>query len=80
MGNDGSGNDGSGNDGSGNDGNNDNAGDGNDGVQYEYCGNGNNKNKKVTICHNGQTICISINAIWGHMTHHADDFFGSCNN
>ncbi len=51
-----------------------------DGVVYEFCGNGNNKNKKITICHNGQTICISINAIWGHMAHHADDYYGSCNN
>ena len=49
-----------------------------DGTEYEYCGN--NNNKKVVICHNGNTICISINAIWGHMAHHEDDYFGSCNN
>lgn len=57
-------------------------GDGSDGgdIEYEYCGNGNNPNAKVIICHNGQTICISINAIWGHMAHHSDDYYGSCNN
>ena len=49
---------------------------GNDG-KYEYC---HKKNKKVVICHNGQSICISINVIWGHMAHHAGDYFGSCNN
>lgn len=48
---------------------------GNDG-KYEYC---HKKNKKVVICHKGKSICISINAIWGHMAHHSDDYFGSCN-
>jgi len=51
-----------------------------DDIDYEYCGNGNNPNAKVVICHKGQTICISINAIWGHMAHHSEDYFGSCNN
>jgi len=55
-------------------------GPGDDAIEYEYCGNGNNPNQKVVICHNGQTICISINAIWGHMAHHANDYYGSCNN
>lgn len=42
---------------------------------YEYC----DKNKKkVAICHKGKTICISVNAIWGHMTHHEEDYLGSC--
>ena len=54
-------------------------GDGGD-IDYEYCGNGNNPNAKVIICHKGQTICISINAIWGHMAHHSEDYYGSCNN
>jgi hypothetical protein len=54
--------------------------DGSDDIEYEYCGNGNNPNTKVIICHNGNTICISINAIWGHMAHHSDDYYGSCNN
>lgn len=51
-----------------------------DDIEYEYCGNDNNPNAKVVICHNGQTICISVNAIWGHMAHHSDDYYGSCNN
>ena len=62
--------------------------DGNDGdtspadtnIVYEYCGNGNNPNSKVVICHNGNSICISVNAIWGHMENHNDDYYGSCNN
>lgn len=42
---------------------------------YQYC----DKNgKKVLICHKGNTICISVNAIWGHMQHHEEDYFGSC--
>lgn len=70
--------DGDDDDGDGDDGDGDD-GDGDD-IDYEYCGNGKNKNKKVVICHKGQTICISINAIWGHMAHHSEDYFGSCNN
>jgi hypothetical protein len=42
---------------------------------YEYCG---KKNKKVYICHEGKTICVSVNAIWGHMAHHKDDYLGTC--
>ena len=41
----------------------------------ESCG---KKNKKVYICHKGVTICVSVNAIWGHMQHHEDDYLGSC--
>ena len=41
----------------------------------EYCG---KKNKKVYICHNGETICVSVNEIWGHMQHDKDDHLGSC--
>ena len=42
---------------------------------YQYC----DKNgKKVLICHKGNTICISVNAIWGHMQHHEEDYFGNC--
>lgn len=80
---DGDGSDGGdGNDGDGSDGGDGNDGDGSGGgdIVYEYCGNGNNPNAKVIICHNGQTICISINAIWGHMAHHSEDYYGSCNN
>ncbi len=58
----------------------DHEGSGNDNheeIEYEYCG---NKNKKVVICHKGNSICISINAIWGHMAHHSEDYLGSCNN
>ncbi len=42
---------------------------------YKYC---DKKKKKVSICHKGKTICISVNAIWGHMQHHKDDYLGSC--
>ena len=39
-------------------------------VDYDFC---DDKNKKVYICHKGQTICVSINAIWGHINNHEDD-------
>jgi hypothetical protein len=42
---------------------------------YKYC---DKNNKKVYICHKGKTICVSVNAIWGHMQHHEEDFLGSC--
>jgi len=42
---------------------------------YDYC---HNNNKKVYICHKGQTICVSINAIWGHLNQHEEDFLGKC--
>ncbi len=42
---------------------------------YQYC---DKKAKKVIICHKGKTICISVNAIWGHMQHHEEDYMGSC--
>ena len=45
--------------------------------KYEYC---HKNNKKVNICHKGKTICISINAIWGHISNHSEDYLGSCNN
>ena len=41
----------------------------------DHCG---KKNKKVYICHKGKTICVSVNAIWGHMQHHEDDYLGRC--
>lgn len=46
-------------------------------ADYDYC---DDKNKKVYICHNGNTICISINAVWGHLNNHEDDFLGECDN
>ena len=46
-----------------------------DDVKYEYC---HKKNKKIVICHKGKSICISINAIWGHMANHTEDYYGSC--
>ncbi|WKK67524.1 hypothetical protein [Lutimonas zeaxanthinifaciens] len=43
--------------------------------EYQYC----DKNKKkVLICHKGKTICVSVNAIWGHLYHHSEDTLGSC--
>lgn len=41
---------------------------------YEYCY---ENNKKVYICHNGNTICVSINAINAHLGH--GDALGQCN-
>ncbi len=42
-------------------------------TQYTYCG---NNNQKVLVCHNGHTICISINAVPAHLAH--GDQLGSC--
>jgi len=42
---------------------------------YKYC---EKNSKKVYICHKGKTICVSVNAIWGHMEHHEEDFMGTC--
>lgn len=44
-------------------------------TQYEYC---DKNNKKVYICHKGKTICVSINAVWGHLNHHSEDKLGKC--
>jgi hypothetical protein len=46
-------------------------------LDYDYC---DDKNKKVYICHKGNTICVSINAVWGHLSNHEDDFLGECAN
>lgn len=40
---------------------------------YEYC---DDQNKKILICHNGKTKCVSINAKDAHLAH--GDFLGSC--
>lgn len=42
-------------------------------VVYEYC---DNQQKKVLVCHNGKTKCVSINAIDAHLAH--GDYLGSC--
>ncbi|MGI9531684.1 hypothetical protein [Lutimonas sp.] len=42
---------------------------------YKFC---DKNNKKVYICHKGKTICVSVNAIWGHLQHHEEDFLGTC--
>lgn len=42
---------------------------------YKFC---DKNNKKVYICHKGITICVSVNAIWGHLEHHEEDFLGTC--
>ena len=47
--------------------------DGNDDDDYEYC---NDDETKVYICHNGNTICVSINAIQAHLDH--GDELGQC--
>jgi len=43
---------------------------------YDYC---DNNQKKVYICHNGQTICVSIHAVWAHLNNHEEDYLGKCN-
>jgi len=43
--------------------------------EYDYC---HKNNKKVYICHKGNTICVSVNAIWGHLNQHEEDFLGKC--
>ena len=42
---------------------------------FKYC---DKNNKKAYICHKGITICVSVNAIWGHLEHHEEDFLGTC--
>ncbi len=42
--------------------------------EYKYC---DKNSKKVYICHKGKTICVSVNAIFGHMQHE-EDFIGTC--
>jgi len=46
------------------------------GNEYDYC---DNNQEKVYICHNGQTICISVNAVWAHLNNHGEDYLGTCN-
>lgn len=43
-------------------------------VDYDYC---DTKKKKVNICHNGKTLCVSINALKAHLDH--GDVLGKCN-
>lgn len=50
-------------------------GDDNNYDDYQYC---KDNKKKVYICHKGKTICVSINAIWGHLTNHEEDYLGKC--
>lgn len=62
-------------DNSGNNDNGNNNGNNDDNVVYDFC---HKNNKKVYICHKGQTICVSINAIWGHLNQHGVDYLGQC--
>ena len=48
-------------------------GNGNDDDEMEYC---DDKEKKAYICHNGMTLCVSINAIDAHLAH--GDSLGQC--
>ena len=43
-----------------------------------YCSN-NANSQKVYVCHNGNTICISVNALDTHLNGHAGDYLGTCN-
>ena len=42
-------------------------------AQLPYC---DNKQKKVYMCHNGNTICVSLNAVQAHLNH--GDYLGQC--
>ncbi len=51
------------------------------------CGNGNNTNNKVWVCHvppgnpgNAHSICVSPNAIAAHVPLHGGDYLGPCGN
>jgi len=37
------------------------------------------KKNKILVCHNGNSICISENAVENHLVNHADDKLGLCN-
>lgn len=39
----------------------------------------NGNNDKVYICHNGNTLNISVNAVGSHIGNHAGDYLGQCN-
>ena len=41
---------------------------------FDFC---DDNNKKVNICHNGNTLCVSVDAIQAHLDH--GDTQGSCN-
>lgn len=41
--------------------------------EYDYC---DDNHKKVNICHNGKTICVSVSAIQAHIGH--GDVLGAC--
>ena len=41
---------------------------------YESC---DNNNKKAYVCHDGNAICISVNAVQAHLDH--GDLLGECN-
>lgn len=41
--------------------------------QLPYC---DNKQKKVYMCHNGTTICVSLNSVQTHLNH--GDYLGQC--
>ena len=41
---------------------------------YESC---DNSNKKAYVCHDGNTLCISVNAVQAHLDH--GDLLGECN-
>jgi N-acetylneuraminic acid mutarotase len=46
-------------------------------VADPYCTN-NKDNRKVYVCHNGETICVSVNAVEAHLSH--GDQLGQCRN
>jgi hypothetical protein len=43
---------------------------------YEYVDCGKKEDKKVVVCHNGKSLCISVNALDEHLSH--GDLLGNC--
>jgi len=37
-----------------------------------------NNPNKLFICHNGNTLCVSENAVASHLDNHDDDYCGEC--
>jgi uncharacterized repeat protein (TIGR03803 family) len=47
-------------------------------VPDEWLCSNNTNSTKIKICHHGQTLCVSVNAIPAHIAH--GDYIGPCNN
>jgi len=45
-------------------------------IDYMDCDPTDPQNQKIKICHNGNTICVNLNAVQSHLNH--GDYLGSC--